>query len=157
MQCARHICTNVRKRFITAHFENMFWKASKASTKPLFNPTMKEIQMLNFVAFAYLMEKNHTTWNRSFFTINRICFIVEIGLYESFNSILGMGKKPIITMLEEIKLYIMERLFNLNIKGSTWTDYKSCPSIIHILDELKTAQSYLIFSYLYFFISIWLW
>ncbi|CAH1420674.1 unnamed protein product [Lactuca virosa] len=45
-------------------------------------------------------------------------------------------------MLEEIRLYVMERQFNLTIKGCSWPDYKPCPVIIILLNQLKRAQRY---------------
>lgn len=119
-QCARHIVANFRKRFSGVHYETMFWKASKASNRNLFNAVMKEIEVLNPTAFAYLMETNPKSWNRAFFQEGKICDVVENGLSESFNSVIrDARKKPIITMLEEIRLYVMERIYNLKIKGSS--------------------------------------
>nr|KAJ0188000.1 hypothetical protein LSAT_V11C900471820 [Lactuca sativa] len=41
-QCARHVVSNFKKKFIGAQYEKLFWKASKASTEPLLNVAMKE-------------------------------------------------------------------------------------------------------------------
>ncbi|XP_052622742.1 uncharacterized protein LOC128128018 [Lactuca sativa] len=142
-QCARHIVANFRKRFSGVHYENMFWKESKASTEPLFNAAMKEIQVLNPATYDYLMETNPKSWSRAFFQEGKMCDAVENRLSESFNSVIrDARKKPIITMLEEIRLYVMERLYNLKMKGCSWPDYKPCPSIILLLNKLKRAQRY---------------
>nr|KAJ0205312.1 hypothetical protein LSAT_V11C500238060 [Lactuca sativa] len=61
-QCERHIVANFRKRFNGA---------SKASTKPLFNVAMKEIQVLNPAVYDYLMETNPKSWSRAFFKKER--------------------------------------------------------------------------------------
>ena len=145
-QCARHIVANFRKRFSGVHYERMFWKACKASTEPLFNAAMKEIQVLNPATFDYLMEKNPKSWSRAFFREGRMCDAVENGLSESFNNVTrDARKKPIITMLEEIRLYVMERQFNLTIKGCSWPDYKPCPVITILLNQLKRAQRFFLF------------
>ena len=104
---------------------------------------MKEIQVLNLATFDYLMEKNPKSWGRGFFREGRMCDAVENGLSESFNK--DARKKPIITMLEEIRLYVMERQFNLTIKGCSWPDYKPCPTITILLNRLKSAQRFFLF------------
>ncbi|XP_042753325.1 GPI-anchored protein LLG1 [Lactuca sativa] len=54
-----------------------------------------------------------------------MCDVVENGLSESFNSVIkDARKKPIITMLEEIRLYVMERIYILKIKDNTHQYYK---------------------------------
>lgn len=69
-----------------------------------------------------------------------MCDAVENGLSESFNNVIrDARKKPIITMLEEIILYVMERIYNLKIKGSSWPYYKPCPTITLLLNKLKRA------------------
>ncbi|XP_023742979.3 uncharacterized protein LOC111891128 [Lactuca sativa] len=142
-QCARHIVANFRKRFSGVHYETMFWKASNASTEPLFNAAMKEIEVHNHAAFAYLMETNPKSWSRAFFQKGKMCDAVENGLYESSNNVIrDARKKPIITMLEDIRLYVMERIYNLKIKGISWPDYKPCPAITLLPNQLKKAQRY---------------
>lgn len=104
---------------------------------------MKEIQLLNPTTFDYLMEKNLKSWCRAFFQEGRMCDAVENGLSESFNNVIrDARKKPITTMLEEIRLYVMERQFSLTIKGCSWPDYKPCPTIKILLNQLKRAQRY---------------
>ncbi|XP_023754652.2 uncharacterized protein LOC111903098 [Lactuca sativa] len=142
-QCARHVVANFRKIFPGVMYEKMFWKACKASTEPLHNAAMKEIQLLNPSAFEYLTEKNPRSWCRDFFEEGKMCDAVENGLLESFNNVIrDSRKKPIITMLEEIRLYVMERQFHLSMKGSSWPDFEPCPSIRSFLNQLKKAQRY---------------
>ncbi|KAL7608557.1 hypothetical protein Lser_V15G12744 [Lactuca serriola] len=85
-QCARHIVANFKKR-------------------------------LSPEAHKYLMEKELKTWSREFYEAGRACAAVENGISKSFNAVIVEAKrKPIITMLEELRLYIMERMFNLKHK-----------------------------------------
>ncbi|KAL7607472.1 hypothetical protein Lser_V15G15350 [Lactuca serriola] len=72
-----------------------------------------------------------------------MCDAVENGLSESFNNVIrDARKKPIITMLEEIRLYVMEKQFNLTIKGCSWPDYKPFPAFTILLNQLKKVQRY---------------
>jgi len=57
-QCARHIYANFKKKFYGAHYEKLFWKASKSTTEAHFNAAMKEIQMLSPAAHNHVMERD---------------------------------------------------------------------------------------------------
>ena len=73
---------------------------------------------------------------------DRCCDAVENGISESFNSaIVEARKKPIITMLEEIRVYVMERMFNQKKKGEKW-NLPICPSIRRRIKNLKKAQRF---------------
>ncbi|CAI9265163.1 unnamed protein product [Lactuca saligna] len=103
-------CQNLQKRFTGAIYHTLFWRASKATTEHAFKVVMKEIETLNPDAHQYLMEKRSKTWSRAFFQTGRCCDAVENGFSESFNAVIvDARKKPIITMLEEIRLYMMDK------------------------------------------------
>nr|KAJ0211487.1 hypothetical protein LSAT_V11C400221130 [Lactuca sativa] len=50
-------------------------------------------------------------------------------------------KRPLITMLEEIRIYVMERLYRQKIKGQSW-DLTICPTIRLKLSKLKDLQRF---------------
>nr|KAJ0213759.1 hypothetical protein LSAT_V11C400190290 [Lactuca sativa] len=138
-QCARHICQNLQKSFTGAIYHTLFWRASKATTEHAFKVVMKEIETLNPEAHQYLMEKDPKTWSRDFFQTGRCCDAVENGFSESFNAIIvDARKKTIITMLEEIRLYMMDRIYNMKLKGQQWGNH-ICPEIRDKVNLLKKA------------------
>lgn len=65
-QCARHIYANFRKRFIGSKFENLFWKARKATIEAQFNVIMKKIGKLNPEAVVHLMDRDPKTCSLAF-------------------------------------------------------------------------------------------
>ncbi|CAI9276504.1 unnamed protein product [Lactuca saligna] len=139
-QCARHIFQNLPKIFTGAIYHTLFWRASKATTEHAFKVVMKEIETLNSDSHQYLMEKDPKTWSRAFFQTGRCCDAVENGFSESFNAIIvDARKKPIITMLEEIRLYMMDRIYNMKLKGQQWGNH-ICPEITDKVNLLKKAQ-----------------
>ncbi|GKC61046.1 hypothetical protein Tco_1088644, partial [Tanacetum coccineum] len=70
----------------------------------------------------------------------RKCATFENGISESFNrAILGPRMKPIITMLEEIRLYIMQRIVPMNKLAFNLEDTIT-PSIRKRLEILKEKQ-----------------
>ncbi|CAI9295280.1 unnamed protein product [Lactuca saligna] len=77
---------------------------------------------------------------KTFFQTDRACDAYENGISESFNSVIGVARKrPLITMLKEIRIYMMERLYRQKIKGKSW-DLTICPTIRLKLSKLKDLQ-----------------
>nr|GEY52276.1 hypothetical protein [Tanacetum cinerariifolium] len=74
-----------------------------------------EIKALDEKAYTWLVDHDPNTWCRVYFEVDRSCAAFERGISESFNSkILSARGKPIITMLEDIRVYIMQRVWFLN-------------------------------------------
>ena len=137
-QCARHIAANFSKRFKGVHFENLFWKACHATTEQSFKLVMNEIEALIIPAVKYLMDKDPKTWCREYYQTGRCCANVENGCSESFNVVIVDARhKPIITMFEELRIYMMEKLFKSKLKK--WSGDVS-PAIRQKLNELKDQQ-----------------
>ncbi|KAL4554246.1 hypothetical protein LXL04_039646 [Taraxacum kok-saghyz] len=79
---------------------------------------------------------------QAFFEPDRCCDAVENGISESFNAaIVEASKKPIITMLEEIRVYVMERMYRQKVKGDKW-ELDICPSIRRKIEKNKEIQRY---------------
>ncbi|XP_023746034.1 uncharacterized protein LOC111894185 [Lactuca sativa] len=73
---------------------------------------------------------------------DRACDAYENGISDSFNSaIQAARKRPLMTMLEEIRIYVMERICKLKSKGQYW-DLTMCPSIRLKLAKLKEHQKF---------------
>nr|GEX19224.1 hypothetical protein [Tanacetum cinerariifolium] len=77
---------------------------------------------------------------KAYFRHESKCPNFENGICESFNrAILVHRTKPIITMLEDIRLYIMLRLVEMNRVARNW-DHSITPSIRKMIELLKIAQ-----------------
>ena len=137
-QCARHIAQNFKKKFPGAPFENLFWKACNATTESKFKEVMEHLELLCQLAHNYLMDKDPKTWSRAYYETGRCCDAVENGGNESFNAVIDDSrKKPIISMLEDIRMYMMDKLYQGPFKA--WSAEVS-PSIKGKLNELKHDQ-----------------
>lgn len=78
-----------------------------------------------------------------FFKVHNSCDSIENGFSESFNSvILDAQKKPIISMLEDIRIYVMQRMVTMNLTGQGWNRYSVCPNIRIWLNMLQTEQRF---------------
>ncbi|CAI9268575.1 unnamed protein product [Lactuca saligna] len=92
-------------------------------------------------AHNYLMENEPKTLSIAFYEVRRAYAAVEHGLSESFNAVIVKAKrKPMITTLEELGLYIMERMFILKHTKRT----KDVSTITRqLLNGLKIKARYL--------------
>nr|GEU38784.1 hypothetical protein [Tanacetum cinerariifolium] len=101
----------------------------------------RKIKQIDEGAYDYLIQRNPNSWSKAFFEMDRRCETFENGISESFNrAILGPRHKPIITMLEEIKLYIMQMLVAMNKIAFNLED-RITPSVRNRLEILKEKQS----------------
>ncbi|XP_023740456.1 uncharacterized protein LOC111888537 [Lactuca sativa] len=129
-QCARHIYANFKKAYTGLEFKRIFWASAMSCVEGDFKKHMGEIKKLNPSAYEYLMSKQPRTWCRAFFTPGFACEAVENGISECFNSILiEARKKPLITMLEEIRIYIIDRFFHITDKCNKWMS-NVCPDVL---------------------------
>nr|KAJ0213062.1 hypothetical protein LSAT_V11C400179330 [Lactuca sativa] len=104
-KCARHVYANFKKGFNGIDYKRHFWAASMATTKSSFIVTMEELKEMNGSAYDHLMARNPKIYES-----------IENGILESFNSvILEARTKPLLTMLEEIRMYDVYKA--LNIEG----------------------------------------
>nr|KAJ0198923.1 hypothetical protein LSAT_V11C600306500 [Lactuca sativa] len=134
-QCARHIYANFRKRHTGLELKNLFWAAATSSPEGDFVSNMEKIKKITSNGYDWLMSNNPQSWCRAFFGQGYACEAVENGVSESFNSmIINIRKKPLLTMLEEIRIYVMARFYYLADKASTWRT-ESCPAIIEKMKE----------------------
>nr|KAJ0203538.1 hypothetical protein LSAT_V11C500232650 [Lactuca sativa] len=130
--CARHILANFNSRFKGEHFIKPFWRVVKATTKQRHEAAMQEIKELDRGTFDYLMDRDPKLF----------CDAVENGISESFNAeIVEARHKPIIAMLEDIRVYVMQRLYHQRSKGESW-DLTICPSIRKKIIHLKEKQKF---------------
>nr|GEU31580.1 hypothetical protein [Tanacetum cinerariifolium] len=110
----RHIYANFKKKYSGLLYQRLFWAAASCTLEQQF---------------------------MAFFEIDKSCAAFENGIFESFNrAILELRHKPIITMLEEIRLYIMPRLVAMNKIVTNLQDTVT-PSIRKRLEVLKEKQS----------------
>ncbi|XP_024969759.1 uncharacterized protein LOC112509126 [Cynara cardunculus var. scolymus] len=120
-QCARHIYANFYKKFDGVEYRNIFWAIATSTFEADFMSHMEKLKIQNLDAYNHLIERDPNTWCRAFFQPRRACEAVENGICESFNSIIvDARRKPIITMLEEIRVFVMERHYRMLSKAQQW-------------------------------------
>ncbi|GJW93702.1 splicing factor [Tanacetum coccineum] len=139
-KCTRHFFANFKKKFSKVQLQRLFWLAAGTTVESIFYNNMDQIKAILPDAYDYLIHRNPNLWSRSFFDLNSKCASFKNGIAESFNkAILIQRTKPIITMLEDIRLYIMQRLVQMKTISMNLED-KITPSIRKRLEVMKEQQ-----------------
>ncbi|KAK1439423.1 hypothetical protein QVD17_05241 [Tagetes erecta] len=139
-QCTRHIYANFKKKYRGLQFKSLFWAAANSTTKQFFEEKMEELKTISKSAYDHLMERNPTTWSRAFFEVGRACDVFENGMSESFNSSIRVARrKPIISMFEEIRTFVMRRMFSMSKKSKSYQN-EVCPRIRKKIEVIKKLQ-----------------
>ena len=134
---------NYHKLYNGLEYKKLFWAASMSTTVASFEGAMEELKCINYEAYDHLMKRNPESWSRAYFADGRACEAVENGISESFNSVIMEARtKPLLTMLEEIRLYVMERFHRMADKHDTWRE-DICPAILKKLQEWCQDVRYL--------------
>ncbi|GKB64869.1 hypothetical protein Tco_0921055, partial [Tanacetum coccineum] len=145
MQCARHIYANFKKKWSGLQYKRLFWGATSCTADSQFLLKMEEIKELDLAAYKWLVERNPNSWCRAFFEMDRCSAVFKNGISESFNArIVPARGKPIITMLEDIRIYVMQRMCHMN-KVLVKLEDTITPSIRKRLEYLKEKQSWVVY------------
>ncbi|GJX38358.1 calcium/proton exchanger [Tanacetum coccineum] len=139
-KCTTHLYANFKKRYSGVQFKRLFWGAATSTLVQQFEQRMAQFRLLDDSAYDYLIERNLNSWSKAFFEMDRMCAAFENGILESFNRVILLPRhKPIIAMLEEIRIYIMQRLVAMNKLALNLEDTIT-PSIRKQLEILKVKQ-----------------
>ncbi|GJS78118.1 pentatricopeptide repeat-containing protein [Tanacetum coccineum] len=116
--------------------------ASKASYPGLFNKIIDKIKRANPKAYQCLLDKDPKTWSRAYFCIGINCEAVENGFSECFISVLlRVRNKPLITMLEAMRVIVLERMNTMRKLLESWSE-DICPNIQKRLEVTKDQHRF---------------
>nr|GMC60104.1 uncharacterized protein LOC109174707 [Ipomoea batatas] len=140
--CARHLHSNFVKDGFTGHILKMhFWNVCKATTEAEFEARMEELKGCNVKAFDWLKERDPKHYCRAFFSTFPKSDLLLNNLCESWNScILNFRDKPIQTMCEKLRLYLMTRMQRNRDRMMSYP-FKVCPRILKLIEEGKEKSA----------------
>ena len=119
-RCARHLYSNFRQQFPGLKLKVNFWKAVKSPNQWDWNEAMGEIKKENILAYNWLMEKPLHLWTRHAFDVDVKSDHVTNNMTESFNQWIGTVRgKPVLTLLENIRIKLMKRFHDRYVQGYT--------------------------------------
>ncbi|XP_014495097.1 uncharacterized protein LOC106757029 [Vigna radiata var. radiata] len=120
--CLRHLYNNYKKKFGGGLLiRDLMMAAAKATYFQEWEKTMGELKTINSDAYNWLMAIPTKSWCKHAFSAYPRCDVLINNLSESFNSTILLARdKPIITMMEWIRSYIMSRFATLREKSNTY-------------------------------------
>ncbi|XP_022850584.1 uncharacterized protein LOC111372463 [Olea europaea var. sylvestris] len=135
--CVRHLYNNFSVCHKGLALKNCLWDAARATTISQWRQHMQQMMDLDPdpAAYGWLEEKPASHWSKSHFREWNQCDMLLNNLCESFNStIVAAREKPILTMLEDIRVYLMRRIVARRESCDRWTIAVG-PRIQKILDK----------------------
>ncbi|KAH7835968.1 hypothetical protein Vadar_031565 [Vaccinium darrowii] len=109
--CIRHMYSNYQKLFKGKELKDLMWGAASAYTVPEFEAKMRELKAMSNEAHDWLLREPIEHWARCKYSPRAQMGRMVNNLSESFNNaIKEVRDKPILTMLEGLRRYVMQRL-----------------------------------------------
>nr|POE82128.1 hypothetical protein CFP56_60370 [Quercus suber] len=120
---------------------DLFWRAAKAPYAQEFERLMNEIKDVDEGANFWLKGHSTTIWARHMFRSDGLTDTVLNNMCKSFNSrIIKFKGKPIISMLKDIRLYLMNRS-QQNRLSILKVESELCPKVYKRLHREKLGSS----------------
>ena len=99
------------KKHRLQEYQKWFWKIAKAPNEQLFNYYKNKLAAKTPRGWLDLEKTDPVLWSRAWFKLGSNCESVDKNRSESFNSCIIESKfKPIITMLEDIRIQVTRRI-----------------------------------------------
>ncbi|XP_050238220.1 uncharacterized protein LOC126687706 [Mercurialis annua] len=135
--CARHIWAAWQKKWKGDDRRKKFWQCAYSTFEGQLTDHLKELDTMGENIVQDMLSYSKELWIRVFFDTDTKCDIVENNMCETFNGwILQARHLTVITMLEEIRVKIMNRIRVMREFAETWiTDIS--PMAQKKLDENK--------------------
>ncbi|GMI82670.1 hypothetical protein HRI_001936300 [Hibiscus trionum] len=119
--CARHIYASWHKKWKGMNRKVQFWNTVRATFVEDFDEQLQKLDTLGINSSNDLLKTPVQCWSKAYFKGTSKCDVVDNNMAEAFNGwIIEARCKPIISMLEEIRTMVMNRM---NVKRSwakTW-------------------------------------
>ncbi|XP_028084942.1 uncharacterized protein LOC114286062 [Camellia sinensis] len=113
-------------------------KAARATIVPAFTRVMAKIKEVDCKAYDWLVNRPPIHWSRIHFNTFPKCDLLLNNLCECFNaSVLEVRSKPVVTMLEKIRLLLMETVQKKKRDVMQRHNGPICPKIQNHLEKMK--------------------
>ncbi|KAL5158550.1 hypothetical protein HKD37_15G042996 [Glycine soja] len=117
--CALHLWKNFTKQWKSKELKGIVWQCAKSTIVAEFEGHMAHLKTINWQAWEYLNKWLKEAWTKAHFSIIPKVDNICKNTCEVFNAkILQYRCKPILTMLEEIRCYIMRTMAAHKVKLS---------------------------------------
>ncbi|XP_072061933.1 uncharacterized protein [Arachis hypogaea] len=109
--CVMHMWKNFINRFKDLYIREIVWDCAKCTTVAESKTRMDRLKEVDQDSWSYLMKFEPSTWVRAYFSHGPKVDNLTNNMCESFNSKITKYRcKPILTMCEEVRCYLMRRM-----------------------------------------------
>ncbi|XP_071906016.1 uncharacterized protein [Coffea arabica] len=139
--CVQHMYRNFKKKHIGLALRNRLWNIACCTTVEMYNKAMDELQTIDKAAYEWVKKAHHHWhWCKAYFPTHVKSDMIVNNLCKSFNAhIKDARDQPIITMLELIREYLMNRIQR---RRATMGKYKgSIGPLINEIVETRVKHS----------------
>ncbi|XP_049386596.1 uncharacterized protein LOC125850800 [Solanum stenotomum] len=135
--CVRHIEANWSKNYRSGELKKLLWWCAWSTYEEEFKDQLTKMGELNKKAAKSLVSYPPEKWCRAYFDTKCKNFMVDNNFTESFNSwIVEARQKPIIKMLEEIRVKVMIMLRKHEAEVKSWKNEFS-PHATHLFNDYR--------------------
>jgi len=132
---------NFKAKHKGKELRDAMWACAFATTPNVFKARMEYMKKLSDEAHDDLLKVDPKLWSISHFSTRALCDDLTNNICESFNNYISEARdKPIISMLEWIRLKLMDR-FYIKRNGMAKFGGPYCPNILNKLERIKKDAS----------------
>ncbi|KAK9080877.1 hypothetical protein SSX86_000019 [Deinandra increscens subsp. villosa] len=112
--CLRHISENMKQTYRGKIYKDMLWKIATSTSVVHFDKEFDILKNINSEAASWLAKIPPKHWSRAHFSGRAVSDVLLNNMCEVMNAKIMDGRdKPIITLLEYIREYLMRRVVNV--------------------------------------------
>ncbi|XP_061362271.1 uncharacterized protein LOC133306022 [Gastrolobium bilobum] len=109
--CVQHVWKNFIKQWKDKAIRGIVWECARCNIIPQFQKTMQRLKGINEVAWKYLDNIDPSSWVKAYFSHWPKCDDITNNMEKIWNAkIVGYRSKPIISLLKELRCYIMRSM-----------------------------------------------
>ncbi|KAK0586338.1 hypothetical protein LWI29_005213 [Acer saccharum] len=139
--CVKHLYNNFKTDHKGLLLKQILWGAAKSTTEQGFKHCMERMRIESEDAYKWLADKDPNHWSRAFFKDTALCDMLCNNMCEAFNkAILQARDKPVITLMEMIRNYLMKRLVRKRAEVEKW-HHDIGPKVLKFVEKLKLESS----------------
>ncbi|KAL4282369.1 hypothetical protein GQ457_03G013340 [Hibiscus cannabinus] len=133
--CARHLYVNWQKQWKGMNRKLCFWNCVRSTYIEEFDDNLQKLEKLGPTSTEDLLQIPVQHWAKAYFSARSTCDVVDNSMAKAFNAwILDARCKPIISLLEDIRIMVMSRLHVKRTWASKWRTNIS-PKALEILEH----------------------
>ncbi|XP_072086128.1 uncharacterized protein [Arachis hypogaea] len=141
--CVRHIWKNFTNRYKDKQVKNVVWECAKCTIDAEFQASMQRLKRINEEAWSYLAKFEPACWTKAHFSHGPKCDNLTNNMCEVWNAkIVNYRSKPILTMCEELRCYIMRRMTKYKQVLETHMGTQVAPTQQKRLDDIMKGVRY---------------